>query len=50
MDLGPWAMGVFLVLLAVILVGAFAGVWLRDRSRSQDVSQDSSRHRTGRRR
>jgi ABC-type phosphate transport system permease subunit len=50
MDLGPWAMGIFLVLLAVILVGVFAGVWLRDRSRSHDVSSDSSRHRTGRRR
>jgi hypothetical protein len=50
MGLGPWAMGVFLVLLAVILVGAFAAVWLRDRNRSNDVSQDSSRQRTGRRR
>ena len=46
--LGPWAMGVFLVLLAVILIGVFAGVWFRDRSRSNDVSEDSSRH--GRRR
>jgi hypothetical protein len=50
MDLGPWAMGIFLILLAVILVGVFAGVWLRDRSRSHEVSNDSSRHRTGRRR
>ena len=50
MNLGPWAMGVFIVLLAVIIVGVFAGVWLRDRSRSNDVSEDSSRHRTGRRR
>ena len=50
MDLGPWAMGVFLVLLAVILIGAFAGVWLRDRHRSNDVSDDPSRQRTGRRR
>ena len=50
MGLGPWAMGVFLVLLAVILIGVFAGVWLRDRSRSNGVSDDSSRQRTGRRR
>ena len=49
MDLGPWAMGVFVVLLAVIMIGVFAGVWLRDRNRSHDVSQDSSRQRTGRR-
>jgi ABC-type phosphate transport system permease subunit len=50
MGLGPWAMGVFLVLLAVILIGVFAGVWLRDRHRSNDVSDDASRQRTGRRR
>jgi ABC-type phosphate transport system permease subunit len=49
MDLGPWAMGVFVVLLAVIMIGVFAGVWLRDRNRSHDVSQDASRQRTGRR-
>ena len=49
MDLGPWAMGVFLVLLAAIMIGVFAGVWLRDRNRSHDVSKDSSRQRTGRR-
>ena len=49
MDLGPWAMGVFVVLLAVIMIGVFAGVWLRDRNRSHDVSNDSSRQRTGRR-
>ena len=48
--LGPVAMGVFLVLLAVILIGVFAGVWFRDRNRSDDVSDDSSRQRTGRRR
>ena len=46
--LGRWAMGVFLVLLAVILIRVFAGVWFRDRNRSNDVSVDSSRH--GRRR
>ncbi len=45
--LGPMAMGVFLVLLAVILVGVFAGVWLRDRRRSDDVSDDSSNPGTG---
>ena len=50
MGLGAWAMGVFMVLLAVILVGAFAGVWLRDRNRSKAVSDDPSRQRTGRRR
>ncbi len=50
MGLGSWAMGIFLVLLAVILVGVFAGVWLRDRNRSNDVSDDTSRQRTGRRR
>ena len=48
--LGPLAMGIFLVLLAVILIGVFAGVWLRDRSRSNSVSDDSSRQRTDRRR
>ena len=47
--LGPWAMGIFLVLLAVILIAVFAGAWLRDRNRSDDVSDDSSRQRTGRR-
>ena len=46
--LGPMAMGVFLVLLAVILIGVFAGVWLRDRHRSNGVSDDSSRHHTDR--
>jgi ABC-type phosphate transport system permease subunit len=50
MGLGPWAMAVFLVLLAVILIGVFAGVWLRDRNRSHDVADDSSRLCTGRRR
>ncbi len=50
MGLGPWAMGIFLVLLAVILIGVFAGVWLRDRNRSRNVSDDPSRQRTGRRR
>ncbi len=47
--LGPWAMGVFLVLLAVILIGVFAGVWLRDRGRSKDVSKDTGRPGVGRR-
>ncbi len=46
--LGPWAMGIFLVLLAVILIGVFAGAWLRDRSRSNDVKDDSSRQGTDR--
>ena len=50
MGLGAWAIGIFLVLLALILVGVFAGVWLRDRNRSNDVSQGSSRQRTDRRR
>jgi hypothetical protein len=50
MDLGPWAMGIFLVVLAVILIGVFAGVWLRDRNRSHEVGDDSSRLRDGRRR
>ncbi len=49
MNLGASGMAVFLVLLALILIGAFAGVWLRDRNRSHDVSQDSARQRTGRR-
>ena len=48
--LGPWAMGGFMVLRAVILIGVFAGAWRRDRNRSDDVSDDSSRQRTGRRR
>ena len=46
--LGPWAMGVFMVLLAVILIGVFAGAWFRDRNRSDDVSDDPSRQRTDR--
>jgi hypothetical protein len=50
MGAGPWAMGIFIVLLAVILIGVFAGVWFRDRNRSNDVSDDTSRQRTGRRR
>ena len=50
MGLGPWAMAVFLVVLAVILIGVFAGVWLRDRNRSHEVGDDSSRLRDGRRR
>ena len=50
MGLGPWAMAVFLVLLAVILIGAFVGVWLRDRGRSDGVSDDSSRQDTSSRR
>jgi hypothetical protein len=50
MGLGAWAMGVFVVLLALIIIAVFAGVWLHDRNRSHDVSQDSSRQRTGRRR
>ena len=48
MGLGPGAMAIFLVLLAVILVGVFAAVWLRDRNRSDEVSDDPSRQRTGR--
>ena len=50
MDLGPWAMGVFVVLLALVIIGVFAGLWVRDRGRSHEVSKDSSRQRTGRRR
>jgi hypothetical protein len=48
MGLGPWAMGVFVVLLALILIGVFAGVWLHDRRRSDGVSDDRSRHHTDR--
>ena len=48
MGLGPWGMGVFMVLLAVILIGVFAGAWLRDRHRSDGVSDDRSRQHTGR--
>ncbi len=44
---GPWAMGIFLVLLAVILIGVFAGVWLRDRGRSKGVSTDTDRPGVG---
>ena len=46
--LGAVAMGVFLVLLAVILIGVFAGVWLRDRNRSHEVGDDTGRQDTGR--
>jgi len=47
MGLGPWAMGVFLVLLAVILIGVFAGMWVRDRRRSHQQGDDESRQGTG---
>ncbi len=45
--LGAAAMGVFLVLLAIILIGVFAGVWFRDRGRSKGVSSDTSRPGVG---
>jgi hypothetical protein len=56
MNLGASGMAVFVVVLAVILVGAFAGVWLHDRRRSHILGDDESRQgtdrpqRTGRRR
>ena len=43
MGLPPWTMGIFMVLLAVILISVFAGVWFRDRHRSNKVSDDPSR-------
>ena len=46
--LGAWAMGIFMVLLAVILIAVFAGAWFRDRNRSDDVSEDPTRQGTDR--
>ncbi len=37
------AMGVVVGILALIMVGAFLVVWLRDRNRSQEVSGDVQR-------
>ena len=49
MGLGPWAMGILMVVLAVVIIGAFALVWHHDRNRSDGVSEDPSRQRTDRR-
>jgi hypothetical protein len=36
-------MAVLVGILAVILVGAFLAVWLRDKNRSQEVADDPGR-------
>ncbi len=41
MDAGP--MIVLVIVLAVILVGGFLVVWLRDKNRSHAVAEDSGR-------
>jgi hypothetical protein len=37
------AMAVLVGILAVILVGAFLIVWMRDKNRSQEVAEDPER-------
>ena len=49
MGLGPWAMVVMMVVLAVAIIGVFVGLWRHDRNRSDGVSGDPSRQRTDRR-
>lgn len=39
----PAAMGILVVILAVILVAAFAAGWLKDRGRAKDVADDPAR-------
>jgi hypothetical protein len=39
-------MAVLIGILAVILVGAFLAVWLRDKGRSNDVADDAGRFDT----
>jgi hypothetical protein len=46
MGLGAAGMAVFMVLLALILIGAFAGVWYHDRRRSHVLGDDGSRQDT----
>jgi hypothetical protein len=41
MNAGP--MVVLVIVLAVILVGGFLVVWMRDKNRSQAVAEDSGR-------
>ncbi len=37
-------MFVLIIVLAVIIVGGFMTVWMRDQKRSKGVAEDSSRH------
>src|SRR5690242_2214759 len=46
MNLGAAGMAVFLVLLALVLIGAFAAVWHHDRRRSHVLGDDESRQDT----
>jgi hypothetical protein len=46
MNLGAAGMAVFLVLLALLLIGAFAAVWRHDRRRSHILGDDESRQGT----
>jgi hypothetical protein len=48
MNLGASGMAVFLVLLAVLLIGGFAGMWYHDRRRSHILGDDESRQQTDR--
>lgn len=53
MGMGPIAMAVVLCIFALLLIGAFAAAWRRDKSRSNGVSddherlEDHERHRLG---
>lgn len=47
MGLGPVAMGVFMGVLALLLIGVFAAAWLRDKRRSNAVSDDNERIEPG---
>ena len=43
MGLSPVAMGVFMGILALVIIGAFATAFIRDRKRSNKVSGDTDR-------
>ena len=43
MGLGSVAMGVFMGILALVIVAAFATAFIRDRKRSNKVSDDTDR-------
>jgi hypothetical protein len=40
---GATGMAILIGILAVILVGAFLAVWMRDKGRSNEVADDSGR-------
>lgn len=45
MGQSAWA-GVLMVVIAVLLAAGFVTVWIRDRRRSQEVSEDPGRAHT----